>query len=117
MRKAFPEALVDVPEGFSEGIQGIHAKDRHVVAAAVVAHANAIVTLNDRDFPKDKVESFGVLLQTPNSFLVHQYHLNPDVILEKLDAQAAAVRRERSALAELLRPVAPEFADLIGAKS
>jgi len=113
MRGAFPEALVHVPQGFAEGIHGIDEKDRHVVGAAVLGKANAIVTLNEKDFPVDRLREYGILLHTPNSFLVHQFHLNPHVILEKLDAQAAARHKERGDLVQLLRPVAPEFADLV----
>jgi len=94
MQKAFPEAIVGIPEGFTDGIHGIDAKDRHVVAAAVLARANAIVSLNQKHFPSYHLDPYLILLQTPNSFLVHQFHLNPDLILEKLDAQAAARRME-----------------------
>jgi predicted nucleic acid-binding protein len=113
MRQAFPEAMVECPEGFSEGIRGVHPKDRHVVAAAILGHANAIVTLNQKDFPQESLSPFGILLHTPNSFLVHQFHLNSDLVLEKLDAQAAARHVERRVVAESLRRVAAEFADLV----
>jgi hypothetical protein len=113
MRNAFPEARVHIPQSFADGIHGIEAKDRHVAAAAILGHANAVVTFNQRDFPVDRLREYGILLHTPNSFLVHQFHLNPDVILDKLGAQAAARRIERSVLLSLLRRVAAEFADLV----
>jgi hypothetical protein len=113
MQQAFPEALVALPEGFSEGIRGVHSKDRHVVAAAILGHANAIVTFNRKHFPQESLFPFGILLHTPNSFLVHQFHLNSDIVLEKLDAQAAARHVERRIVAESLSRVAPEFADLV----
>jgi predicted nucleic acid-binding protein len=69
MQQAFPEALVKVPAGFSDGIHGVHKKDRHVAATAVIGHADAIVTFNEKDFPQESLSRFGILLHTPNRFL------------------------------------------------
>lgn len=115
MREAFPEAMVSIPAALPDAFECIpDPKDRHVLAAAVRGHANAIVTYNERHFPQECLEQHGVLRQSPDDFLVHQYHVNPDVVRQKLDDQASALRRERPALLAVLRPLAPHFADLIG---
>src|SRR5271170_185943 len=47
MKEAFPEAMVAVPSALLKAVECIPDKDdRHVLAAAIVAHANAIVTQN-----------------------------------------------------------------------
>ena len=51
--KTFPEGLVDVPESLI-GIMTNHVGDRHVLAAAVVAKVEVIVTANLKHFrPED----------------------------------------------------------------
>ncbi|HEY6560445.1 MAG TPA: PIN domain-containing protein [Polyangiaceae bacterium] len=65
MEKAFPEAEVSGYEPFIVGMQN-DPKDRHVVAAAVKAGAQVIVTMNLRDFAPlpDGLEA-----QSPDEFL------------------------------------------------
>jgi len=45
IKAAFPEAMVDVPDELTEAMTN-HPGDRHVLAAAIVARANIIVTSN-----------------------------------------------------------------------
>lgn len=52
MRDAFPEASVHGFEILQEGLT-CHAKDRHVLAAAIAAGAETLVTANVRDFPDE----------------------------------------------------------------
>lgn len=116
MREHFPEALVEVPKDLPSALTCIpDPDDRHVVAAAIRGHANAIITLNERDFPPDCLKSYDILRQTPDEFLVHQFHLNPDLVLEKIDFQAAAIRQPREAIIKRLRNLgqAAAFADLL----
>lgn len=118
MRTAFPEAAIQIPNSFCESLTGIpEPQDRHVLAAAISGHAHVIVTGNTRDFPKDYLAGFDILCHSPNpnDFLIHQFHLNPYQILEKLDAQAIAIRRQRGDLLSVLKRVAPKFVELIEA--
>jgi predicted nucleic acid-binding protein len=59
-------------------------KDRHVLAAAVRCGAHAIVTTNVRHFPPASVKPYDVDVLTPDVFLVHQFHLNSELLVEKL---------------------------------
>ena len=63
-------------------------KDRHVLAAAVRCGAHAIVTGNVRHFPPESVKSYDLDVLTPDEFLVHQFHLDWELLAEKLAAQA-----------------------------
>lgn len=56
--------------------------DRHVVAAAVVGHADAIVTFNLKDFPAKIIDKFGVDVQHPDDFLMNQLQLRQFDALE-----------------------------------
>jgi hypothetical protein len=80
-------------------------------------HANAIITLNARDFPEECLQQYDVYRQSPDEFLVHQFHLSPELVLEKIDAQAIAIRQTRSKIIEGLDEKAPKFAALIRKRS
>lgn len=92
MCAAFPDALVHDYEALVPAMRN-HPKDRHVVAAAVRAHAELIVTDNLRDFPADALAPFGVTAQSADAFLTRLYHINADSVIEVLREQAASYRR------------------------
>jgi predicted nucleic acid-binding protein len=105
MREAFPEACVQFPEELLFAIPQIpDPKDRHVIAAAIHQNAHVIVTSNLKDFPAEVLTKYGILVHSPDDFLVHQYHLNPERILEVLDTQASGIGRQRHDIVEKLRP-------------
>jgi predicted nucleic acid-binding protein len=114
MNEAFPEALIPIPDSFSCSLEGIPDEaDRHVLAAAVCGHANAIVTQNVKHFPQDYLKRFDVLCQTPDDFLVHQFCLRPAQVLEKLDAQASGINTTRTEVISKLRKVTPNFVSFV----
>jgi hypothetical protein len=65
-------------------------KDRHVLAAAVLCGAHAIVTDNVKHFPPESVKPYDLDVQTPDDFLTQQFHLNQDLMRERIAAQAVA---------------------------
>jgi predicted nucleic acid-binding protein len=116
MNLAFPEALVAVPPELLLAVECIPDKDdRHVLAAAIAAHANTIVTQNTKHFPKECLEKYGVLCQTADDFLIHQYHLCPQLILDKLDDQGAGISQNRAFVVASLKNSAPKFCEFVKA--
>jgi predicted nucleic acid-binding protein len=113
MREAFPEALVKVPPRLLETLDCPDANDRHVLAAAVRGQANVIVTDNRRDFPEECRAEYGILCETPDDFLIHQFHLNPALVFEKLDQQGATIRQTRADIIQRLEKPTPQFAKLL----
>jgi predicted nucleic acid-binding protein len=114
MKEAFPEAMVTVPSALLKAVECIPDKDdRHVLAAAIVARADAIVTQNTRHFPKDCCEKYGVVCQTPDDFLIDQYHLHPHAVLDKLDDQAAGISQNREFVVASLNAAVPKFCELV----
>lgn len=88
MEKHFPEALVTGYEPLASGLQN-DAKDRHVVAAALKAGAQVIVTANLKDFAPipDGIEA-----QSPDDFLCNLFDLDPESFIHMLREQAADLR-------------------------
>jgi len=116
MNEAFPEAMVPVPPDLLRAVECIpDENDRHVLAAAIMARAHTIVTQNTKHFPKPCLEKFGVLCQTADDFLIHQYHLCPQLILDKLDDQGAGISQDRSYIVASLKASAGEFCKLLEA--
>jgi predicted nucleic acid-binding protein len=115
MREFFPDAEV---AGFQEIVDVMtnDEGDRHVLAAAVRGRADVIVTRNVRHFPPKSLEPYDMLVQTPDEFLIHQFTLSPDVVVQELRNQAESNRQPPRTMPELLDSlavVAPSFCDLV----
>lgn len=94
------------------------AKDRHVLAAAVVSDARALVTLNLEDFPAEACEPFAVEALHPDVFLLDLYALGGQAIFEAVERRAAALNRPPMSLDELLDRLAvtvPSFVQALRA--
>jgi hypothetical protein len=87
--------------------------DRHVVAAALCAKAEAIVTFNTRHFPPESVQHYGIVCHTPDEFLAQQFELNRELVLDRLDSQAATLNQERSFILRRLARMTPFFVRLV----
>lgn len=65
--------------------------DRHVLAAAIKAGVNAIVTFNLKDFPIDVLLKYGIEAIHPDEFVYCQIDLAPAI-------SCAAIKRQRESL-------------------
>jgi predicted nucleic acid-binding protein len=82
MDKHAEDALVT---GYEDLIEGLHLpdpNDRHVLAPAIRARADVIVTRNMRDFPADVLGPFGIEAQHPDEFIVHLLDLAPGLVID-----------------------------------
>lgn len=79
MTQAFPEALVTGYEKLVPAM-GTNQGDRHVLAAAVTAKADVIVTDNDRHFPAEARDPYSIEVQTADEFLSFSFDLAPDKV-------------------------------------
>lgn len=114
MRQSFPEATITPPACLAESLIGIPDEDdRHVLAAAIAGHVHVIVTNNLKDFPSEYLAQFDILCQSADDFLIHQFHLNPSLVLEKLDGQAINIHRRREDVLSALSKVSPEYVRLV----
>lgn len=102
MQAAFPDALVTGHATLAGTLANEFGGDAHVVAAAVTASADVIVTHNVRDFPALSLQPHGVLVQTPDAFLVHQWWRDPEIAARVLVEQSTGTRRPHLPPLELL---------------
>jgi predicted nucleic acid-binding protein len=67
MSQSFPDAMVVGYESLIEAM-GNDPKDRHVLAAAVRANAEVIVTFNLSDFPEPALKPYDIVAVRPDDF-------------------------------------------------
>jgi hypothetical protein len=112
MTEAFPEAAVTDYEHLVGAMRN-DPKDRHVIAAAVKAGAQVVVTDNTRDF---SMMPDGIEAQTADDFLCNLFDLSPDrmmLALEKICARRTRPPNEIKPLVAATRCM--EFVKLIEA--
>ncbi|MEH1966197.1 PIN domain-containing protein [Nostoc sp.] len=98
---AFPEAMVEVPNGLAE-IMTNHPGDRHVLAAAVTAKADIIVTSNIKHFQVKDLARWEIEAQHPDTFLTYLYDLDPDCILQVIHRWSQDLKKPPLTFVELL---------------
>lgn len=72
VRQAFPEAMSDPPDDIVCRLTN-HAKDRHVLGAAIVSGATTIITYNLKDFRPAALAPWTIVARTPDEFLRRMY--------------------------------------------
>ncbi len=102
MCAAVRDCLVTQFEGLVDGLHLPDPDDRHVLAAAIRAGAQVIVTRNLKDFPADRVGAFGVQAQDPDEFVLGLLTFETAGILRIIAEQAADLRNPPRTVEELL---------------
>lgn len=109
MRSAFEDALVENWEPH-EGTFGLpDPNDEHVLAAAVVGGAGAIVTDNVRDFPKAAVPSH-IRVIKPAEFAADTVATNPEAALHAVGTISRRFRNPTRSVDELLEILDKRYA-------
>ena len=77
MDKSVRGCLVDDYHDLIPSLELPDPDDQHVLAAAIVANANIIVTYNLKDFPDKSLSKYGIEAQHPDEFVSHLIDLAP----------------------------------------
>lgn len=80
LRALWPGAEVPVPDAALARFWLPDPNDIHVLAAAVLGHADLIITLNAQDFPRDLLQAEGLKRADPDGFLCDLFAQNPDAV-------------------------------------
>jgi len=94
-----PDCLVENYEFLINTLVLPDSDDRHVLAAAIAAHAGTIVTLNLKDFPMTILGKHGIEAQHPDDFIMNQIEIRPFDSLEVIKRVRTRMRNPaRSAI-------------------
>ena len=77
MNEAIPDVLVTGYGHLIDGLDLPDPDDRHVLAAAIRANAQVIVTANLKDFPTEHLDPYDIEPQSPDEFVLHVLELAP----------------------------------------
>ena len=91
MYEAVPGSLIEGYRDLIEGLELPDPDDRHVLAAAIRAGAQVIVTENVADFPGAALSPYDIEAQTPDVFVLHVIDLSPTTVARVVEEQAAAL--------------------------
>lgn len=92
-RARFPRAEVMVPDGAERRLWLPDADDVHVLAAALAGSADAILTMNAKDFPRGALMEKGLVRLDPDQFLAGLAERAPEALARIAEASAAEATR------------------------
>jgi predicted nucleic acid-binding protein len=93
MRLAVADCMVTGYEDLIDNLKLPDPDDRHVLAAAIRAHAQVLVTANLRHFPVDYLAHFDLEAKLPDDFVLDQLGINDSAVFACV--QQIADTRER----------------------
>jgi predicted nucleic acid-binding protein len=102
MTQAVADCIVTGFEALVEGLVLPDPNDRHVLAAAIAAGAQAIVTFNLDDFPANMLARYNVEAQHPDEFVLNAIDFAPGIVTTVVSEQAAALKSPPRTVGELL---------------
>lgn len=105
MALALPEAVVEDFEDRIESIELPDPDDRHVLAAALTAEVDVIVTANLKDFPA-RALSPSMTAQSPDTFVGTLLNVDAEAVVAVIEVQAASLRNPPMTVEELLAGLA-----------
>ncbi len=91
-----PDCLVEGYRPLIEGLRLPDQDDRHVLAAAIQAGAEVIVTRNLADFPADYLQQFDIEAHPPDEFILNLMSISERAARRVLSALSAIAGRRRN---------------------
>lgn len=102
MNDAVRDCLVSGYESWIDSLTMPDPDDRHVLAAAIQAHANVIVTYNLRDFPQSILSQHNMEALHPDDFLCELFDATTASVLAAVKRQREGLRNPPKKVEELL---------------
>ena len=88
INSAIPDCLVTGYQSLIEGLKLPDPKDRHVLAAAIKAGAQVIVTANLKDFPAELLAPWNIEAKSPDDFVLDQISIDDRTVFACVQAIA-----------------------------
>lgn len=102
MLRAIRDGLVTGYEPLIEALDLPDPDDRHVLAAAIKARAQTIVTFNLKDFPNDQLAPWQVQAQHPDEFIHDLIDLKKTTVFGAVQRMADATKSPSLSIDEVL---------------
>jgi predicted nucleic acid-binding protein len=102
----FPRAEVQIPQGVEARLWLPDPNDIHVLAAAIGGSADAIMTVNAKDFPRGELADEGLERVDPDGFLIRLAEDHPQIVTsvgEDILAEARRLSGEPWEMRKLMR--------------
>jgi len=112
VERHFPEALVTGYESLVCAVENDES-DRHVVAAAIRAGAEVIVTANLKHFPSTALDPWNVKARHPSDFLITLFSMEPGIVVSKLVEISQDRALSPQTILGKLAKVVPSFATYV----
>ncbi len=105
-QEGFPTARIKPQPGLEARLHLPDDNDIHVFATAIAGNADAIVTLNAKDFPRGTLQAEGLTRRDPDGLLWELWSHEPDAVnaaLERVRSTASRLSGEDKPLQPLLK--------------
>ena len=102
LERAMPDCMVTNYESLIDGLDLPDSEDRHVLAAAILCHAQIIVTFNMRDFPSGALKKFDIQAVHPDTFLRSQADLSLPTFLKSVKTVLGRLKNPQKTADEYL---------------
>lgn len=102
MNASVLDCLIENYETVASTLELPDPDDRHVLGAAIIGHADAIVTFNLRDFPAEILSVYNIEAQHPDDFIANQLDLRQLEALAAIKAMRARLRNPPKTASELI---------------
>lgn len=109
MNERVLDCLVHGYEDLMKSIALPDQQDVHVLAAAIKAHAQIIVTYNIKDFPEEILKKFGIEVQHPDTFLRHQVDLGLSIFLSSVKNIRQRLKKPPTSASQYLSILIPHL--------
>lgn len=117
----WPKAVVAPQPSLVDRLWLPDANDVHVLAAAIAGHADIILTMNAKDFPRGILAEEGLSRADPDTFLLGLYEASPDPVrhaVAQVHSEANRLSGEVWALRKLMKKARlPRFGKALEAGS
>jgi predicted nucleic acid-binding protein len=108
MDKAVPDCLVTEYRPLIASLELPDPDDRHVLAAAIRCGAQAIVTFNSSDFPRENLLLYDVEAIHPDDFVQNQFDLHQEVVVSTAKRHRESLRNPPKSVNEYLDTLAAQ---------
>lgn len=102
LNEIFPDSCISGYEDFVESVVLSATEDKHVVAAALHAHCDVILTENVKDFPDTELSRYAIEAQNPDTFLCHHYSLEQGKTIRAIQEHISMLNNPPLTFAEYL---------------